>query len=287
MRDMKSMKRKTKKENNNLLLILKGILMGIFDLVPGISGGTIALITNIYQKLMSEIDNFFELIKTIIIVNKKKIKEKYKQTDFKFLIIISLGIAIGIIISINLMSYLLNNYFAQTMGAITGAILASGIIMTKKNYKHKNIIYGAIGLIIGIIISIITPLAGQTFNYTQIFFLGAITIIGMILPGISGALILLLLGGYEFMIFALKNINTEYLVIIAFMAGAIIGLSAFAKTINYALKKHHKKTMIFLSSLMIGATTKPILEIMNSSAPQSAIPFFLITITIALIIARK
>lgn len=281
------MKRKTKKENNNIILILKGILMGIFDLVPGISGGTIALITNIYQKLIREIDNFFELIKTIIILNKKKIKEKYKKTDFKFLIILAIGVVIGIIISINIMSYLLNNFFAQTMGAITGAILASGIILTKKNYKHKNIIYAILGLIIGIIISIITPLAGQTFNYTQIFFLGAITIIGMILPGISGALILLLLGGYEFMIFALKNINTEYLIVIAFMAGAIIGLSAFAKTINYALKKHHEKTMIFLSSLMIGAITKPILEILNIANPLSAIPFFLITIIIAIIIAKK
>jgi putative membrane protein len=284
--------RKKKKENNiNLsliLLYLKGALMGLFDLVPGISGGTMALITGIYKDLIREINNFFKLINSIIKFNKQKINTTWKDLNKKFLIILILGIITGIIISVIAMSFLLNNYFAQTLGTITGIILIASIKLIKENVRaKKTFIIGLAGLIIGILLSVITPMAGHDFSFIQIFFLGAITITAMILPGISGALILLLLGGYEFMINALRNIQAEYLTVIIFMTGAIIGLGFFSKTITYLLKEHHDETMAFLSCLMLGAITKPIIEIMHTNNPVMAVPFFFAGAIITYFIYKK
>ena len=289
------MKRKTtntKEEKKDIkepiLLFLKGALMGLFDLVPGISGGTIALITNIYLTLIKEINNAYNFIKTIFEFNLKKTKKAWHEINKKFLITLILGIITGIIISVNLMSYFLENYFAQTLGAITGIILIASLIMIKQYAKDKkNILIGSAGLALGILISILTPLAGHSFNYAQIFILGAITITAMILPGISGALILLLLGGYAFMIDALRSITTEYLTVAIFILGAITGLGLFSYAINYLLKKHHDATMAFLAMLMLGAITKPILEILNAKRPELAIPFFAIAIIIAAIISKR
>jgi len=286
------MSKKTKKQKTNktkiIYYFLKGIIMGIFDLVPGISGGTIALITKIYEKLIKEINNFFELMQQILVYNKKQIQNKYKKTDMKFLVLLVLGIFTGITISIFIMSHLLDNYFMQTMSIITGIILTSGFLLIKQIYKNTNqIIFGFLGLIIGILISILTPLTGHSFNYVQIFFFGAITINAMMLPGISGALILLILGGYEFMINVLKNIDTEYLFVIAFISGALLGLLTFAKIIKYILEKHKDKTMIFLALLMIGATTKPILEIMQTNKAELGLPLIILTVTITYFVLRQ
>jgi len=282
--ELKSVEKKT----NKFYYFIKGIIMGIFDLVPGISGGTIALISGIYEKLIKEINNFFKFLSQLFAFNKKRIKITFKETDFIFLILLTLGVVIGIIISVFAMSYLLENYFVQTMGIITGIILMSGILLAKKIYKHKKqIIFGIIGLVLGIVLSILTPGAGHVFSYVQVFFLGSITITAMMLPGISGALILLLLGGYEFMLNSLKNITTEYLIVFTFIFGALLGLLAFSKVITYFLEKHKEKTMMFLALLVIGATTKPVLEIQRTNEAGTGIIFFGLSLIITYFFLRK
>lgn len=261
--------------------------MGLFDLVPGVSGGTMALITGIYKRLIMEINNAFDFMKQIALLNTKKIKETWKKIDKIFLTLLILGIISGIIISVIGLSYLLENYFTKVMGAITGIILIASITLIRKIKSAKNYIIGILGLTLGIILSILSPTAGHEFNYIQIFFLGLITITAMILPGISGALILLILGGYEFMINALKNINTEYYTAGTFIVGAIFGLAIFAKTINKLLKKQHDETMAFLSFLMLGAVTKPVLEILNTNNPENAIVYFVVAGIMTYMIFKK
>lgn len=268
-------------------LFFKGMLMGLFDLVPGISGGTMALITGIYEVLIREINHAFRFLENVIRFKRDKIKSSWMQINTNFLIILIIGIITGIFTSVILMQYFLENYFAQTMGAITGLILIASIFMIKKHMSKKTIWIGSIGLLLGITLSILTPMIGHEFNYFQIFLLGAITITAMILPGISGALILLLLGGYEFMIIALSQIKENYLIVGTFIFGAIIGLGAFTQSISYLLKKHHNKTMTFLACLMLGAITKPILEIINTQRPSEAIPFIIITMIIGYVLSRK
>jgi putative membrane protein len=279
---------KTTKENTRfILLFLKGALMGLFDLVPGVSGGTMALITGIYEKLIMEINNAFDFLKKIFLFNKKNINNSWKQIDKTFLMLLIPGIITGIIISVIGLSYLLNNYFTEVMGAITGIILVASILLVSKIKTTKNYLIGLIGLTIGIILSILTPSAGHEFNYLQVFFLGLIAINAMILPGISGALILLLLGGYDFMINALKNVTTNYYVVGIFILGAMFGLAIFTRTINKLLKKKHDETMSFLSFLMLGAVTKPVLEILKTNNPENAIIFFVIAGIVTYFLFRK
>lgn len=285
---MKNKKNEEEKKKNILLIYLKGFLMGLFDLVPGISGGTIALITGIYEDLITQINEAFTFIKETLMFNFKKAQKKWYELNKTFLIILVIGIITGIITSVIFLSYLLLNFFSQTMGAITGIILIASIIMIKKNVKStKSSLIGAVGTIIGIVLSIITPTTGHTFNYIQVLLLGSITIIAMILPGISGALILLLLGGYEYMIVSLRNFTSEYLTIIFFIIGGLIGLSIFSKIIKYLLKKHHDETMSFLSCLMLGAITKPILEIINYGNIDSGFIFFGLSAILSVYFYRK
>lgn len=260
------------------LLFLKGFFMGLFDLVPGISGGSIALISGIYKKLVGEINNFFVFLNNFFLFKTKKIRVSWNSLNKSFLVLLVLGIFFGIVVSVFSLSFFLDNFFVQTMAFITGIILVASFFMIKKSVKTtKNSFIGAFALIIGIILSVLSPMLGYQFNFFQIFLLGSITIIAMILPGISGALILLLLGGYDFMIYALRNFADNYFIVLVFLVGAVFGLGLFSKAINYLLKKYHDSTMSFLSCLMLGAITKPILEILLFEGYNNVlfvIPFF-------------
>lgn len=279
------MRKFLKSNGAGFLLFLKGFFMGLFDLVPGVSGGSIALITGIYKKLMREVNAFFVFLNNLFLFKWSKFQKSWGSLDVRFLLLLALGIFAGIFVSVFVLSFFLNNFFVQTMGFITGLILFASLFLIKKNVKSmKNSFFGAAGVIIGVVLSFLSPASGFEFNFFQVFLLGLITIVAMILPGISGALILLLLGGYEFMIFALRNLLENYFVVLVFILGAIFGLGLFSRGINYLLKKHHDSTMSFLSCLMLGAVTKPVLEILVVQFEQNvffAIPFFVIGCVLA------
>lgn len=279
------MRKFLKSNSSGFLLFLKGFFMGLFDLVPGVSGGSIALITGIYKKLMKEISAFFVFLNNLFLFKKSRFQKSWSSLDVRFLLLLVFGIFSGILVSVFVLSFFLNNFFVQTMGFITGLILIASLFLIKKNVgSMKNSFFGAVGIIIGVVLSFLSPASGFEFNFFQVFLLGLITIVAMILPGISGALILLLLGGYEFMIFSLRNLLNNYFVILVFIIGAVVGLGLFSRGINYLLKKHHDSTMSFLSCLMLGAVTKPVLEIFINQGNQNvffAIPFFVIGCVLA------
>ncbi|MFH1358944.1 MAG: DUF368 domain-containing protein [archaeon] len=257
---------------DKILLFLKGVLMGICDLIPGISGGTIAFITGIYERLINAVKGFSPKLITSI-GNKQEFKKNAKKIDLGFLIILLLGIFVALILGSGLIKYLLENHFIYTMSFFIGLILASSLIIFEsiKEHNFKSIIFGILGLIFGIILSFLIPVnVDVTLGY--IFFGGFIGVSAMFLPGISGAFILLIIGLYDVIINALHSPLENIKQLLVFFLGAIVGAFVISRVISFLFKKDRCKTLYFLLGLVIGALSIPVkrvfsypesLEIMN------------------------
>jgi putative membrane protein len=250
---------------NKILLFLKGVLMGICDLIPGISGGTIAFITGIYTQLIEAVKSFsLKLVYDLVTFNKKELKKDIKRLDLGFLIILFLGIGFAIFTGSSIIKFLLENYFAYTLSFFVGLILASSKIIFDniKDHKIKNILFVILGLLFGISLSFLIP---QTINPSlpYVFIGGFIAISALFLPGISGAFILLIMGLYEFMINVLHNIfgNIHYFIVFGF--GAVLGAFTISRVISFLFKKDKCKTLYFLLGLVIGSISIPINKIIE------------------------
>jgi len=252
---------------NKIMLFLKGMLMGICDLIPGISGGTIAFITGIYPKLIHSVKSISpKFFKNLITLNKKELKKDVKEIDFPFLIVLILGILTSIIIGSRIIKYLLENYFSFTIAFFIGLVLSSSKIIFDniKNHGLKNIFFGFIGLAIGIMFAFLIPLEiTPTLSYVALG--GFIGISAMFLPGISGAFILLIMGIYEFIINALHSPLENITVIVVFIIGVIAGAFVISRIISFLFKKDKCKTLYFLLGLVIGSLSVPIKRILSKS----------------------
>lgn len=234
---------------------LKGIAMGTVDIIPGVSGGTMALILKIYDKIINELRLInLDFFRNII---KLKIKRAFAPLDWRFLLSLFLGIIIAIIGLAKIISWALLNYPVYLYSFFFGLIIISAILLLPKKMKLLSIFFGIIGFIIAWTISSLAP-AQSPETYGFIFLSGALAICAMIFPGISGAFILLLLGKYEFMISALKNplFWNNALIILVFAGGCLVGLLSFSKLLNYLIKKHYEPTLWLLIGFMLGALNK-------------------------------
>jgi len=238
--------------------------MGIADAIPGVSGGTIALITGIYQRLIHGINNINTLIlKEIANNNIKKAITNIKKIDFPFFIPLILGIAIALLTVSHIIGYLLTAYTSITYAFFLGLILISALFVYKqsKRQHEKNLPYIILGFIFSLWFTGLTAIK-TTHSLPILFLAGAIAICAMILPGISGAFILVLLNQYEFMINSLKNILIDKLAV--FIIGGIVGILSFSNFLDYLLKKHKSATMSFLTGLMIGSLRIPYEKIIST-----------------------
>lgn len=248
--------------NDSIILLIKGILMGAADIVPGISGGTIAMMTGIYEQLIKKISNItFKFINPLVHGNIKQFKNEIKkEIDFIFFIPLLLGISMSFLILSNIINYLLKTQTAYIYSFFIGLILSSAYILYHKLNEKNFKLY--LSLILGITLSYIfvglNPIASN-HNMFAIFSAGLIAICAMILPGISGSMILLLLNQYDYMINALHTLNMHDIII--FLAGALIGILGFSKILNYLLNKYEKITISFLIGVMIGTLRKPVIEV--------------------------
>jgi putative membrane protein len=234
-------------------IFLRGIVMGAADAVPGVSGGTIALITGIYARLIEAIRSFD--VKAIQLFFTGKWADFWKKIDGTFLICLLSGIGTSLIVLSRIILYLLDIYPEILWAFFFGLIVASAWVIGK-DIKRWSIIL-IIGLVIGVIAGYaITELAPaetpETLPY--VFASGAIAICAMILPGISGSFILVILGKYDFILTALKEFNLW--IIVTFSAGCLIGLLAFSHVIHWLLRKYQVLTMAFLTGIMIGSLNK-------------------------------
>ncbi|MCK4429425.1 MAG: DUF368 domain-containing protein [Candidatus Aenigmarchaeota archaeon] len=235
--------------------------MGVADIIPGISGGTIALITGIYERLIQSINNIdFKFVPYSLKGDFRKARKNFIDIDFKLFIPLLFGIGLAFLLMANAIHYLLNNYVALTYAFFFGLILSSAAIIYKQvdGLSVKNILSLLIGFLLAFLFVGIGAL--QIGHSLPIIFLsGIIAICAMILPGISGSFLLLLLNQYEHMLFVLKSLQLPE--IFTFCSGAFVGILCFSRILNYLLDKHKALTFSFLIGLMLGALRLPYQQI--------------------------
>ncbi len=235
------------------ILIFKGMGMGVADIIPGVSGGTIAFITGIYEELIHSIKSVN--IDALRMFFSFRINDLWKHINGRFLLSVFTGILLSVIFFSKLIQYLLLDNPVLVWSFFFGLIIASSLIILRNikvwNYKLMLFLFSAI--IIAFFITSVSP-AETTRASWFIFLCGAIAICAMILPGISGSFILLLLGKYEFILDAVVDFKPDVLLI--FMGGAIVGLISFSNLLSWLLKRFHDITVVFLAGFMIGSLNK-------------------------------
>ena len=236
-----------------LVISFKGLAMGAADAVPGVSGGTIALISGIYEELISTISNInISLFKTLF---SKGIKSFWKDLNGNFIVSLMAGIIISFVSFMRLAKYLLENHPVLIWSFFFGLIIASIYFVGKQITKWN--IASIIALIIGAVIAFyITTLPALATNDNPLFLFiaGAIAICAMILPGISGSFILIILGAYKTLSDALHDFDIKKIII--FFAGAIVGLLSFSHLLKWLFKHYHNITLALLTGFIFGSLNK-------------------------------
>ena len=257
-------------------LVLKGMGMGAADVVPGVSGGTIAFIVGIYEELIDSIKSINGT--TLKQLFTGKIAAFWKGINANFLLSIVGGIGISIFSLAKIITYLLVYHPILVWSFFFGLVLASTWFVSKdiKQWNWKTILSFVVGAVIAFYITVATPAetpsnllftflancnwlavatpAETPSNLLFIFLCGAIAICAMILPGISGSFILVLLGKYFYIMEAVKTFNVP--VMLVFIAGAAIGITTFSRVLSFALRKFHDITIAVLAGFMLGSLNK-------------------------------
>ena len=240
-------------KKNYLLLALKGCAMGAADVVPGVSGGTIAFISGIYEELIDSIKSIdMQALKYLFSL---KFGQFWKKINGNFLASVLCGIAISIFSLARLMIYLLNNHPIHIWSFFFGLIIASSILVSKEitRWKAGTIISLILGIAVAYIITVLTP-SSTPDTWWFIMLSGAIAICAMILPGISGAFVLLLMGKYHFIMTAVGEFKIGILLL--FAIGAVAGIISFSHFLSWLLKNHHNVTIALLTGFMVGSLNK-------------------------------
>lgn len=236
-----------------LFITLKGIAMGAADVVPGVSGGTIAFIAGIYEELISSINkinlNAFKVLKN------NGLKTFWKHINGNFFLALLSGIAISILSLAKGVKWLLENEPIAVWSFFFGLMIASILFLTKDVKKWNLAAFSAMVLsgIVAYLITVVPPL-GNHSGLLYIFFSGALAICAMILPGISGAFILVLLGAYHTILGALDSWDLK--IIGVFCLGAIFGILSFSKTLKWLFTNYRNVTIAGLTGFMIGSLNK-------------------------------
>ena len=245
-------------------LVLKGMGMGAADVVPGVSGGTIAFIVGIYEELIDSIKSINGT--TLKQLFTGKIAAFWKGINANFLLSIVGGIGISIFSLAKIITYLLVYHPILVWSFFFGLVLASTWFVSKdiKQWNWKTILSFVVGAVIAFYITVATAViafyitvatpAETPSNLLFIFLCGAIAICAMILPGISGSFILVLLGKYFYIMEAVKTFNVP--VMLVFIAGAAIGITTFSRVLSFALRKFHDITIAVLAGFMLGSLNK-------------------------------
>ena len=225
--------------------------MGAANVIPGVSGGTIALITGIFERLINAIKSFD--VKAIKLLFSGKIKELIKYIDFWFLVSLFSGVGIAIITLARLFEYLFNSYPVYIWSFFFGLVLASVYFVGKtvKNWDFSVITSFVIGTGVAIAISVLNP-ASENESFIYLLVCGIVAICSMILPGLSGSFVLILLGNYQLvMIDAVNGMRFE--ILIPIVLGAGFGLIAFSHALSWLLKKYHNQTLSTLTGFILGS----------------------------------
>ena len=232
-------------------LFLKGIAMGVANVIPGVSGGTIALITGIYEELIDSLKSFDK--KALKYILSFKINEFIDYTNLYFIIAVFGGSIFSVFSIANLFKFLFSNYPLYIWSFFFGLIIASILFVGKKinKWDKSSVIALAIGTTIALSFTNISP-ASENDNLFFVFFCGIIGISGMMLPGLSGSFILILLGNYELLLVkAVADLNI--IILTVFFLGSLFGLLSFSHLLSWLLKKYKDQTLAILTGFITGS----------------------------------
>jgi putative membrane protein len=234
-----------------IVLFFKGLAMGVGNIIPGVSGGTIALITGIFERFIYALKSYN--LSAFKMLYKGNWKGFVLQTDFYFLISVGLGMLTALLSLAKAFEYLFLHYPVFIWSFFFGLILASiyyVIIMVEK-WSFSSIFSLIFGIISGVIFLFINP-ASPNDNIFFLFISGAISIVGMILPGLSGSFLLVLMGNYELtMIDGISTMNIR--ILLPFVLGAIAGLVGFSYILAYVYKRYKNQTLALIAGFIIGS----------------------------------
>ena len=243
------------------MVAVKGACMGAADVIPGVSGGTIAFITGIYDQLIGSINAINGTALKLFFSG--KFKEFWKHINGSFLVSLFCGILVSVLTLAGLMQYLLEHRPIQTWAFFFGLIVASSIFILKgiEGWNLKSVLLVILGIVLGIVVCTLSPT--QTPDSLWFIFLsGAIAICAMILPGISGSFILLILGKYKYIMGVITGFTTgqavaeNFVILAVFAIGAVCGLLAFSRFLHWLLGRYHKQTLLVLAGFIIGSLVK-------------------------------
>jgi len=231
-------------------LFLKGLAMGAADSVPGVSGGTIAFITNIYDELLASILAINRDSARLLVT--RGFRSAWLAINGEFLLVLGCGILLALILFANIVLYLLAEYFAGLMAFFAGLISASVWYVYRQipawTLLRKLLLL--VGISCSVMLALVPPFQGVD-NLFYYFLCGAVAICAMILPGISGAFVLLLLGAYENVLRALTSL--DWPVILVFAAGCATGLLSFARVLFWLLRTQRAATLALLLGVLAGS----------------------------------
>lgn len=235
-------------------IYLRGLMMGACDVIPGVSGGTIALITGIYERLIGAIGAVDPgSLKHIVHGDLTAFRRDLEKIDIIFLVVLLAGIATAFLVMSGVILYLLGNHGVETYSFFIGLIIASAVVLFReiRSPGLAGLAFLLAGTAAGFFLTGLGHLdAGHSLPV--IFLTGMVALCAMILPGISGAYMTLILNQYEFMLAALRSFALPE--IITFIVGGVTGLLLFTKALKYLLKNHQTAMLAFLTGLMLGST---------------------------------
>jgi putative membrane protein len=245
----------------NLMVAVKGACMGAADVIPGVSGGTIAFIMGIYDEFVGSLASInADAVRMLL---KGQFKAFWKHINGTFLLSLVIGIGVSVISLASLMQYLLEWHPIQTWAFFFGLIVASSIFILRgiSGWRWRDGLLLVFGVLLGATICTLSPT--QTPDALWFIFLsGAIAICAMILPGISGSFILLILGKYQFIMGCISDLTSgvdfgrNLLILSIFLVGAVIGILSFSKFLHWLLARWQKETMLVLAGFIIGSLVK-------------------------------
>lgn len=245
---------------NWIRTVLKGMGMGIAEVIPGVSGGTIAFITGIYEKLLVSIKQIDR--KFFGLVFKGQLADAFFKINGPFLTKVLVGMVTGFLLGLFVITFLLENYPIHIWSLFFGLILASVYVVYKEipKWRWQEIVAMVVGTVLVYLVTISSPASSEP-TIIMLFIAGVLGISALILPGLSGSFVLLLLGMYTVVMPAIKDLlqdfNREALQIVGvFAAGALVGLFTFAHLLTWFYKNYRSITMAALTGFLVGSLNK-------------------------------
>ncbi|MFO7613240.1 MAG: DUF368 domain-containing protein [Bacteroidales bacterium] len=234
-------------------LVLKGIAMGTANVIPGVSGGTIALITGVFERLINSLKSFN--LRALRLLLQGRIREFLQYTDFWFLTLVMAGVLIAVVTLARLFDFLFTHYPVYIWAYFFGLVLASVYFVGKtvERWSIPVMISFVIGAAIAMAVSFLNPAAGND-GILYVMLCGAVAVCSMILPGLSGSFVLFIMGNYKLV--AIDAINDRDLrILIPFFIGAGIGLLAFSHLLSWILRKFRDETIATLTGFILGSVS--------------------------------